>query len=595
MPEVIKLSDLKPDEITIEPPETISLADLKPDEIKIEQEVRPRRSVEPVEAGLRGAAQGASLGFSDEMSGAANALVGSFKGEGKFSDLYKKFRDEARAQEDAAKADSPASYMSGLLGGSVALGFVPGANILLPARGAGIAANVGKAALAGGMTGLGTSEEKDVEGMAFDTATGAALGGVTQYGLDKAGQALKFLKPNSLKGYAEQQAVKAAGAMKKDFNILEQTGRLHETGRDLLDKKIVTAFGSLDDVANKAIALKKDAGKAIGSALSQVDDLVSSATKSIDEGKLFAFLPTEEAANKAGLANIPTKESAKKYLQDNFQFNMGNVAKRFREEIIQPNLNNPLLSKELNRVSDLADDFSKLGSQTLKSANMIKSAQGKMTRFASESVPEAFKKEIYSIINTEMENVVSKIGSLEQGIGLASVSSDDIIKGTLLTQVFDETKGKAATQAYKDAKKAYQTAITVEKMAKNRLGAVRSNRGFGLTDTIMASGGIASGNPVQGLALGGLNNLARRFGSGLKAKGADALADILSKAPNQLGAFGAQLERAATAGTNSLLATHAALMKDPNYKRILKDFEIEQRTKRLETVPEQPGLRLPVK
>ena len=46
------------------------------------------------QSALHGAGQGATLGFSDELYGAARALVG----EGDFTDDYEKYRNEYRAE-----------------------------------------------------------------------------------------------------------------------------------------------------------------------------------------------------------------------------------------------------------------------------------------------------------------------------------------------------------------------------------------------------------------------------------------------------------------------------------------------------------------
>lgn len=139
--------------------------------------------VSKLESFGRGVAQGATLGFADEITGAIESL---------FSDKsYTQSRDESRAAYTAAEQANPLTSMAGNLGGSLATTIVPGLNV---AKGAGMAGAVKTAALGGGLTGLGSSEadltKGDFAGAIKDTVqaavTGAAVGGVAH----KVGQKL---------------------------------------------------------------------------------------------------------------------------------------------------------------------------------------------------------------------------------------------------------------------------------------------------------------------------------------------------------------------------------------------------------------------
>lgn len=126
-----------------------------------------------LESGVRGIAQGASLGFADEITGGAEALWEVAKGNPEeFGRLYAKSRDESRRNYKASKEANPWSYGVGEVGGSVATAFVPGLNV---AKGATLAARAGQAAALGGAAGLGTSEETTLGGLAKDAAIGAGL------------------------------------------------------------------------------------------------------------------------------------------------------------------------------------------------------------------------------------------------------------------------------------------------------------------------------------------------------------------------------------------------------------------------------------
>jgi hypothetical protein len=123
----------------------------------------------------RSVLQGATLRFSDEISGAIESAL--------TDKTYKQARDEARARNKAAEEAHPGLYTAGEMGGGLATMLVPGLNI---AKGASVAAAAGTAALAGGLAGLGSSEADlrpaaisagNVGRAAVDTGIGVAIGG----------------------------------------------------------------------------------------------------------------------------------------------------------------------------------------------------------------------------------------------------------------------------------------------------------------------------------------------------------------------------------------------------------------------------------
>lgn len=128
---------------------------------------KPQEAPGALEALGRGALQGASLGFSDEITGAIQSLFGS--------KTYEQARDESRAANTAAQDAHSTLYGAGELGGGIASTLIPGLGV---AKGAGIVKTGLQAAVAGGLSGLGTSEAKSAGGLASDTAQGAAIGGV---------------------------------------------------------------------------------------------------------------------------------------------------------------------------------------------------------------------------------------------------------------------------------------------------------------------------------------------------------------------------------------------------------------------------------
>lgn len=128
----------------------------------------PGEDVSKLESFGRGAAQGASFGFADEVVGLGHALFGSKDYAGQ---RYKQNRDEYRAADKRAQEANPLTYGAGGLAGGIATSFVPGLGI---AKGAGLAKTALSAGKMGFVSGLGASEAEDVPGQLLD-AGGSAL------------------------------------------------------------------------------------------------------------------------------------------------------------------------------------------------------------------------------------------------------------------------------------------------------------------------------------------------------------------------------------------------------------------------------------
>lgn len=484
------------------------------DDFQKAQNPRPKHTL--VESAISGLARGMTFGYSPQIAGAGRAVVGKLTGDDHdFGDLYRKYRDEQQRHVDENAEDNPGTMLgSEVVGGVVS----PITKVIGPTAGAGAAMNIGKAALAGGIAGGGYSKadltKGEVGDFAKDVGKGAAIGGVIQGGGEVVGKVAKAMMPKNLSGYAEEQAVKAAGAMKRDMNDLESTGQLNKVGRQLLDQKVVRPLSSLEDVAEKAGQLKQTAGQDIGNTLSKVDDLASKAKEMIDDGKLFA--------------DYPDKAKAKDMIDRYFQFNMQKIGQRIRSEIIQPNAENPLLEGELGKMDRIASSFETKNPQSLTFGNTVKGTAGKQTRFASDTLPETFKQQVYGVINSELENLVANTPKLEKALQTGEGALPEVTGQ--VEAAAPKSEGEVL-KAYQAAKSKYGAMKQAEDMATDRLGAVRSNRGISLTDTIAGAAGLAHGGPPTAIALGALNKFGRQYGASLRATGADALSKGIEKLP----------------------------------------------------------------
>lgn len=114
--------------------------------------------VSQLESGLRGLAQGATMGFSDELTaGGEHLLTGK---------PYEQALAESRANYAAAKESNPKTYLASEVGGGLAASFATGLG----------EAGLVKSAAQGALSGLGYSTAETSGDRLKDVALGAGLG-----------------------------------------------------------------------------------------------------------------------------------------------------------------------------------------------------------------------------------------------------------------------------------------------------------------------------------------------------------------------------------------------------------------------------------
>lgn len=146
------------------------------------------------QSAARGALQGASLGFGDEIAAAIDTGVSKIPGLRSLaqhlqpSDLpavdnpaltYEQRRDAYRQKNAAASKENPIAYGAGEVAGGLATSVVPVGGAV---KGAGVLANAARGAEAGAVlgaaSGLGSSEATSFSGQIRDALHGAAGGGI---------------------------------------------------------------------------------------------------------------------------------------------------------------------------------------------------------------------------------------------------------------------------------------------------------------------------------------------------------------------------------------------------------------------------------
>lgn len=147
---------------------------------------------------LRGAAQGASLGFADEatagVAGLKDYVAGKLglRGDISLSDAYHTNRNAIRNADAMAESKNPGVFMGGQIGGALMTAFAPGTGALNAGRGAGVAEAVSKGAAQGALTGAGTARE--ITDVPAEALKGGAIGGAAGGAFNLGGKAFGYVK-----------------------------------------------------------------------------------------------------------------------------------------------------------------------------------------------------------------------------------------------------------------------------------------------------------------------------------------------------------------------------------------------------------------
>jgi len=246
----------------------------------------PHDDVPEWQSALRGLAQGVSLGYADELSGAVESAL--------TDKTYEQARDESRKNFDSAREANPMTYGASQLGGAIATGFIPGLGEM----------NIAKAAALGATQALGDSTATDAKGMAIDSAVGGALGAGSYKALEAAlplvksgvqklsdfipdnalskviGKSITNVSPEQIDRYiANPNAVNSASSMDE---IAQQL--LSEHGNDLQKNLGNETPSVIQQIRNKGNQLGEDAWASLSSNKSPLskEDLLSAITSQRD-------------------------------------------------------------------------------------------------------------------------------------------------------------------------------------------------------------------------------------------------------------------------------------------------------------------------
>jgi len=423
------------------------------------------------------------------LYGALNAITGNDVEP----DDYLKARDGYLRESKKLSDEHPIASGAGMLAGGLSTALIPGVGA---AKGATALARIGNAAKTSAVIG-GAYNPGDTEGeisplQLGDRGINAAKGFVIGGGLQGLGEGVSKAvtgSGNYFKNLAEEKAVKATGAMKRDFKNLGSQEKVNDLGRTLLDEKIVTPFSRPKEIANR-----------IGSKIGETaDDLKVQLQKADDVLQRPEGFNMENATTDQINAYLKGQPSTKQ-IRDNLVAEIKQSYKGAPEEELAPAIDKIdmwLKNKpEYMSVSEL---------QELKTGlnNFLK----KSDFYAPQ--PSIAKEGLLSIRKGAKEAIEGKANAAAEVMGEAGGG----IKAT---------------------NKRFGQLLEAQDLVDDAIGRDAANRSISLTDTISgAAGGTIAGIPGAIASTAG-NKLGRMYGNSLMATGFDKVSKTLLQSPRFL-------------------------------------------------------------
>lgn len=196
------------------------------------------------EAAGRGAIQGASMGFGDEIYGAYKGLTE----DGNYDEIYRRERDAVRANNDRAREAHGLAYGTGEIGAGLATAFIPGAAPATLGRAAAFAAG------SGALNAVGNSESENIRDIGKEAAVGAAFGGAAGglgYGIGKGvGGIVDKLKGGLDKGANSLIAKHVMSP--QDFGKAASRGEVQKMGQAVFDEGLTSPFSGRGEIGRRA-------------------------------------------------------------------------------------------------------------------------------------------------------------------------------------------------------------------------------------------------------------------------------------------------------------------------------------------------------
>lgn len=428
-----------------------------------------------------------------------------FSGEGMSNDQnYVNRRDQAISDMNARNEKYPAAHIQGEVGGAVLPMLATGGGSAAEEIPAALAAKQGlaqaiakgavKGAAVGGAMGLAQNPgdtagevnpvqlnqrlENAKTGAEFGAAIGGPLGAIPNVA-------------EYLSGSAEKKALKGAGAMLKDFRKEHANDSIEQTGRFILDNKLVGPGDTYESTAAKASNLRDATGEELGkgydAAVKIVDRLGPKARAEVDGA---GFNPVRD---KDAILSAAKQELGYSYGRKGALKSLSN----YLDELGEEHGNKTLNPRDANEVKTALD----------KSA--INWERNPLTRDPdAETALKSFRK----YLSTQIEGQIGTIGDL---IGNPKAAEN--------LSALNEKYGMASKVSRIAGDKAQRDAANASFGLKEYAGA---EIGGEIGEAVMGKPGRIIGT-VGGMAVG---HVGRKLGPSLSASATDAAANALAKA-----------------------------------------------------------------
>lgn len=441
---------------------------------------------------------------------------------------YTQRRDQYIKEGQQLAEENPYSSLAGNLAGTLATGIATGGGVskLLGtgARAATFGGRLAQAGKTGAAIGL-VRNPGDTEGevnlvqpleriknAGSDALTAMLFQGGVE-GVGKVGTGIKNAG-QSLKTFAEKRALNAAGAMKKDFKLLEKLGIKQNVGRTLIDEGIVQAGDDVADVAEKLVAKKSEIGSNVEKVYKETSD---------------------ELANNPHLDN---KINAHKII-DEYE---AELVKKYKGKADGKSV----VSKIKDKLDALRENPEEVTLEEL--IDIRKDIQGSAKKAGAWGVNQ----------DSDVANELKILRNKFQDAGTSKISEVDQVLGTNKSKIL------------KDSNKLYSEVKAAEPIVKDGLSRDESNRIFGLSEQIAMGSGLATGGPIAAVPLGIASRVVKKYGDSVAATTADKLSKIISTNPKALGVFAEPLLKAASISPQRFSVQLNMMMKRPDFKKAIE-------------------------
>lgn len=366
-------------------------------------------------AAARGAAQGVTLGFGDEIEGAVKAGMAKMQGDERdFSDIYADKRDQARKENAMSQEISPAGYFAGEIGGGIGTALATG----------GLSAGVRGAAVLGGLSGVGLSNRTGSD-LVADAAIGATFGAAGEKVFKGVGNKIRNVFRNT-KNVKATQAFTELGETKLPRNVEFE----RVTIKDIWEGN----YNSADEWL-----LSKNATKLATKGMDESPELVNDI---LEREFNLAGQQLKAAKTRLGEDVTISADSAIKQLNDE----LGEIANVFGSKNAIKKVQSDILSPiEEGTFGSLNETFD-VNALTIEQAHKLKRNIAEFTYRRGDKDPFINSKEVSQSLKRFTDNLIDSFNSIDEDIAAANQRFKSLYD-------LDEIKPREAQDFFKLANK----------------------------------------------------------------------------------------------------------------------------------------------